>query len=269
MARPLFRWLGIIGLTAALWAAFGCGDDKSTSSTTPPATHDSTYTADHLSANDFALVPESTFTLAQSSFRIFYGHTSHGSQIITGLSLLYDENPSLQLPAFHEVSDDLGADGDTSWVPITRAWLDAHPEYNMAMWSWCGGVSGNTVEGINAYLNALAGLEADYPNVTFVYMTGHLDGTGVDGNLYARNNQIRAYCAANGKLLFDFADIESYDPAGTFYPNESDACSWCADWCASRDCDECSCAHSHCYNCYRKGRAFWWMLARLSGWDGE
>ena len=67
-------------------------------------------------------------------------------------------------------------------------------------------------------------LEADYPDVVFIYMTGHLDGTGPDGNLYARNNQIRAFANAHDKILFDFADIESYDPDGQYYPNASDDC---------------------------------------------
>jgi hypothetical protein len=224
-------------------------------------------TADHLATLEFPQVPVSYFSTAASQFNIFYGHTSHGSQIITGLGMLQSENSLYAPPAFYEYSDDLGTLGDTTWVPVTRAYLNSHPTCNMVIWSWCGGVTGNTEAGINIYLNAMNAMELAYPSVTFVYMTGHLDGGGTSGSLYIRNNQIRAYCAANDKVLFDFADIESYDPDGTYYPNESDACAWCATWCASHTCPTCGdCAHSHCFNCYRKAKTFWWLLARVAGW---
>jgi hypothetical protein len=65
-------------------------------------------------------------------------------------------------------------------------------------------------------------------------------------------------------VLFDFADIESYDPEGTYYPDETDACAWCSSWCSSHTCVSCGeCAHSHCFNCYRKGQAFWSLMAEL------
>lgn len=260
-----------LGLWLAL--ALGCSEDNP-----PPTTSgdpggatggDDTFLADHLSASAFGSIPESAFSAARAEFTIYYGHTSHGSQIVTGLGLLASEYDSCGLPTIHEMSDDLGTLGDTTWVPPTRVWLNDHPEYNMVVWSWCGGCSGNTVEGTNIYLNAMAGLEVDYPRVTFVYMTGHLDGTGPDGTLYRNNNLIRAYCEEHNKVLFDFADIESYDPNGIYYPDETDACAWCSNWCAQTTCETCSCAHSHCFNCYRKGQAFWWLLARLSGWEGE
>jgi len=222
----------------------------------------------HNSSADFELIPESYFEQIRTDYRIFYGRTSHGYQIIVGLNELEDENSLYNLPTFHEYSDDLGHIGDTSWVPPTRDWLDNHPDYNVVMWSWCGGCSNNSEEGINVYLNAMNRLEQDYSGVTFIYMTGHLDGTGPDGNLYARNNQIREYCVTNDKVLFNFADIESYDPNGNYYPYGGDGCEWCHDWCSSHPCPTCNCPHSHCFNCYLKGKAFWWMMARIAGWDG-
>jgi hypothetical protein len=202
-------------------------------------------------------------------------HTSHGSQIVTGMSMLYAEsalyayNNGTSSLDLEESGDDLGHTGDTTWVPITRNALNGDPDLNMVIWSWCGGCSDNTEEGINIYLNTMNDLEQDYPNVKFIYMTGHLDGTGLTGTLYASNNQIRNYCNANNKILFDFADVESYDPDGNYYPDESDACQWCSNWCSAHDCPNCGdCAHSHCFNCYQKGKAFWWMMARIAGWDG-
>jgi len=223
--------------------------------------------ADHFACGEFDLIPDSVIEDIGSDYDIYYVHTSHGSQIMTGISEVYLENNLYDPPPFHEVSDDLGHSGDTTWAPGTRTYLDAHPECNMAMFSWCGGCSDNTEAGINIYLAKMEELEADYPGVIFIYMTGHLDGGGVDGNLYARNNQIRAYCNANDKILFDFADIESYDPDGTYYPDETDYCNWCSDWCATHTCPECGCAHSQCFNCYQKGKAWWWMMARISGWN--
>ena len=115
---------------------------------------------------------------AASTFNIYYGHTSHGSQIVSGLGIIEETDSSYTPPTIHEVSDDLGHLGDTSWVSPTRAYLNAHPECNMVVWSWCGGCSDNTEAGIDIYLSAMNALEVAYPNVTFVYMTGHLDGTG-------------------------------------------------------------------------------------------
>jgi len=224
----------------------------------------------HLSASAFDEIPENLIDQITGSLKIFYGHTSHGSQIITGLNMLESENSIYVPPAFYEYGDDLGLTGDISWVQPTRDWLDDHPDYNVVIWSWCGGCSDNTADGISAYLNAMNQLEADYPEVIFIYMTGHLDGSGVNGNLYARNNQIRAYCESNDKVLFDFADIESYNPDGVYFPDETDACGWCETWCTEHSCVDCDgCAHSHCFNCYQKGKAFWWLMARLVGWDGN
>ena len=224
--------------------------------------------ANHFAVSKFAQIPSSVVEQITTDLNFFYGHTSHGSQVMTGLALLQAENALYTRPYFYEYGDDLGHAGDVSWVPPTRSYLDGHPEVNVVMWSWCGGCSDNTPAGISAYLEAMNTLETDYLDVTFIYMTGHLDGSGPTGPLYANNNQIRDWCATNSKILFDFADIESYDPDGNYYPEATDACNWCATWCAAHPgCPDCSCAHSHCFNCYLKGKAFWWLMAKLVGWS--
>jgi len=266
------REIGVLNLVIVLIGlSVTCGSDKSTNNGP-----ENSIVSNHQSALAFANIPESYINQIKSEFRIFYMHTSHGSQVVSGMTLLeaddelFSVNEGDSSLTLFEYGGDLGHNGDTAWVPITRAQLDSpEHDYNMAFWSWCAGVSDNTEQGINTYLNAVNGLEQDYPNVTFIYMTGHLDGTGADGNLYERNNQIRAYCQANNKYLFDFADIESYDPDGNYYPDASDACDWCDAWCAEHDCPDCSCAHSQCFNCHQKGKAFWWLLARIAGWNGN
>ena len=246
---------------------------------------------------DISRIPANWITAARQKFRIAYGHTSHGSQLVSGMRVLREQNSlydfnstgsngALKLHdyAFSSSRHDLGHNGDTTWVDLTRKYLNnpEHSDINVIMWSWCGGVSDNTEQGINTYLNSMDALEKEFPDVTFIYMTGHLDGTGINGNLHRNNEQIRRYCRNHNKVLFDFADIESYDPDGNYYLDRyaDDGCfydsngdqeqdsNWADAWCQAHPgkCSDTSCAHSRPLNCDMKGQAVWWMLARLAGW---
>jgi hypothetical protein len=108
-------------------------------------------------------------------------------------------------------------------------------------------------------------------------MTGHADGSGETGNLHLRNHQIRNYCIANNKVLYDFYDIECYDPDGEYFgdKNVNDDCSytggnWAIEWQSSHiegvDWYNCTAAHTQPLNANLKAYAAWWLWASLAGW---
>lgn len=188
---------------------------------------------DHTYADVDGITDAMTET-ARARLHIAYWHTSHGSQITSGLQGMDDfygntgsyDYGGVDGPFFDDrYETDLG---NSSWDTITSGFLDDNPEINVVMWSWCGQVSGSSETDIADYLSRMASLEERYPVVTFVYMTGHSDGGGTSGNLHLRNQQIRDYCVSNNKWLFDFYDIECYDPDGSYYGDRyvTDGCNY-------------------------------------------
>ncbi|MDD5724444.1 MAG: hypothetical protein PHY29_12025, partial [Syntrophales bacterium] len=248
----------------------------------------SSFIIDH-HCTDISKIPDAWIQKAKSDLRIGYSHTSHGSQLVAGISAFkgsegskYDytysdwgASPGFFLNDYWacDYADDLGHTGDLSWYNATLTMLEKPDnDRNVVMWSWCDGVGDNTEEGIDAYLDAMNQLEQSHPDITFVYMTGHLEGTGAGGNLHRMNGRIRNYCRDNNKILFDFADIESYSPDGTInymqlmandncdYDSNNDGTkdkNWAGYWIAANpdseltqaavDCDDC--AHSQRLNC--------------------
>lgn len=247
---------------------------------------------------DLATLPSEWITAAKSDLHIAYGHTSHGSQLTDGMTGLvafkgntyaWNNGGTGGALDLHDyaMNGDLGNPNFTQWEIETRNYLASNGDVNVIIWSWCGEVSGATEANINTYLNLMAGLEKDFPNVTFVYMTGHLDGTGLTGNLHLRNEQIRNYCRTYKKFLFDFADIESYNPDGVYFGDKktNDNCdydsnndgsldaNWAIEWqdlhTESVDWFSCSSAHSQALNANMKAFAAWHLWARIAGWDGN
>ena len=242
---------------------------------------------------DISEIPQEWILKAKSDLHIAYGHTSHGSQITDGMTGLVDfagelyewneggTGGALELKdgELGEASD-LGSPDFTAWESTTREYLDSHPSTNVVMWSWCGQVSDATPDNIETYISLMSGLESDYPDVRFVYMTGHTDGTGLSDNLHIRNQQIRDYCTTHNKILYDFEDIESYDPDGSYFGDKyvTDSCdydggNWAIEWQDSHEEGvewyDCSSAHSQPLNANLKAYAAWWLWARLAGWDSN
>jgi len=268
--------------------------------------------ADHTSTV-IPLLPQGAIEDARARLHIGYGHTSHGSQVTDGMTGLVafanGGGLGLSLPGDIFAWNNGGAGGALDleegdgygsgwldhdagyypdWVNETRQYLDdpSHADVNVIVWSWCGQVSGKYAAGTleSEYLAPMAQLEADYPGVAFVYMTGHVDHWN-DADIKAGNQTIRDHCAAHGKVLYDFADIESYDPDGVFYAYPHDTCeyyasagsgvplgNWATAWQAAHTQGvhwyACGAAHTQPLNANRKAYAAWGLWARLAGWAG-
>ncbi len=254
-------------------------------------------TINHIQGNPdfFAAITSQQIQNAKNKLHIAYGHTSHGSQLTTGMNglvgFINGGGLGMSRPADFFAWNNGGSGGALDlhdyamggdcgyypqWVNNTTSYLNnpANSNCNVIIWSWCGQISGKYAAGTlsNEYLLPMAVLETNYPNVTFVYMTGHLDHWS-DADLKAANQLVRDFCSANNKVLYDFADIESYDPDGSFYEFANDNCdyyasvggallgNWAQAWQDSYvtnvDWYICSSAHSEPLNANQKAYGAW------------
>jgi hypothetical protein len=126
---------------------------------------------------DITLIPESAINQAKDVLHIAYGHTSHGSQLTTGMTSLVEFANGGGLNMAHPTDIFAWNEGGTNgaldlrdyamagdvgyypaWVNNTYDYLgevnpatgrgNAHPDVNVIIWSWCGQVASKYTDGV-------------------------------------------------------------------------------------------------------------------------
>ena len=213
------------------------------------------FIIDHTST-DLSQIPDQWINAARTDLQIAYNHTSHGSQIITGMNALKNfpayagkyqwsstENESATelclrdraisgWPDLSQGDVDNDGNGYSDWADDTYAYLTAtdtsgnyvHDTINVVLWSWCN-IAGHNIDRYLASMEWLIGLfgpggshaRATELPVQFVFMTAHANGGGEFDSSDTPNRQIRQHCIDNSRILFDFSDIENYSPDNDYF----------------------------------------------------
>jgi hypothetical protein len=248
----------------------------------------------HTSLEVFSSMSEGAIEEVQTTIRWHYAHTSHGGQLTTGLQRLesmdvrYDvAQGSLHLPTVPGAFNIFDGQEHDSYITPEEYWrsaagigytqdvLDHNHTINVSGWSWCTQPNSYSASDVQGYLNQMAAFEAQYPEVTFVYMTGNAQtgpGNHYNTNLaqgynrYLRNEQIRDWVNADdNRVLFDFADLDSWWlnaatglwEQATFEYNGIDVPYEHPHYNLNQA------GHTSYENCENKGKAVWVMMSEI------
>lgn len=193
-----------------------------------------------------------------------------------------------------------------TWRDQVRTYLDDddNAHINVMIWSWCD-IAGHNV---TSYLSSMQTLIDEYGEggskigtgtgktrtlpVTFIFMTGHANGNNNVGPGKPRDQArlITDYCTANGYYCVDYYSIDSHAMDGTYYEDVNDNAvstlyggnfyqDWQddhtlgTDWYYNRQTPggTVNCTDGHTTQHItgnRKAFAFWWVLARIAGYEG-
>ena len=245
---------------------------------------------DHHCEN-LAQIPLEWIDAAQDSIKWHYAHTSHGGQLTTGLQRIEDNDTTYSIArgsSYLPTETDAlcifdGQESDTYITPDeywetksgmdkTRSVLTNNPAINVSQWAWCTQLNSYSEQQVQAYLDSISALENEFPHVTFVYMTGNAQATGSSGyNRYLRNEQIRQFCRDNDKVLYDFADLDAwwYNPTTQQWEQNTYEYNGQSIPVEHSEFNGNESGHTTYSSCEQKGRAVWWMAAKLAGWNDQ
>jgi hypothetical protein len=241
----------------------------------------SNVVVDHTAIEKFSLIPDQTIAKA-ALLRVMFRHASVGENIRYGLECIYG-NYATRRPnscsKFHNIKYDSSSwifqfRGNPGWIEKVDDFVRESDlqidQFDVFMFTlgYLDGFDGmqfpeiSDPENFNKLLiEKLEALEIRHPEKQFVWWTMSLAQVGHE-NTTKFNEMIRDYAGQNGKVLVDLADIETYDPQGNpcFDINQHPII--CSDYT-----DEKQSGHLNQLGRERAAKAFWYLMARLTGWS--
>ena len=235
---------------------------------------------DH-TAVDAAQIPQTWLDVARE-LDTFFAHKSVGNNILDGMADLQSQNPTRYTIDIAVTGADwfagnsgiahqsLGTNGlpETKFDGFDTFVRGGYHAADVAMMKFCPGdtLPFGTMPAAEIwaqYRNMMVALEQAYPDVVFVWWTmpiaiGSDDRGNDEKEIF--NGLMRDYCDVNSCVLFDIADIESHDPDGN--PVVSPA-GYEAMWSGYAS----DGAHLNEVGRQRVAASFWWLFARIAGWD--
>lgn len=266
-----------------------------TSTSTPLPPSGGAIVADHSVIGQFAQIPKSAVDVATAKTTLFMHQSTGGLIDDSGLGCLaglhgdpanypqecvtYAENRAANSWPWYDKSKwswDFWPQSQADAMAKTDQFVDVvHSRagnYQVIGMKYCYVDGWNQSVNVEQsyYITKMLELESQYPGKTFIWATSALwaDPGSACGGLFDScqqiaefNQQVRAYARVHNKPLYDIADIESHDQNGnpcTVGGYEG----LCADWYDSGG------GHPNTQGAIRLAKGFWWLMARISGWNG-
>jgi len=202
---------------------------------------------------DVDMIPDEALNAAQALY-MSLDHASVGNNIKSGM----EDLKAVDATRYDYPNWDWHNRGNPGWqekVDQFVVWVGEHEnDYDIFQMKFC---YIDTSAQWSYYRDTMLELEGTYPEKIFVWWTMPITTRGY-ANRDAFNTQVRNFCAANGKPLYDIAAIESHDPSGipiseggyeAMYSGYSD-----------------DGGHLNETGRRRAAHGMWWLISRLAGW---
>jgi hypothetical protein len=255
----------------------------------PPPPSSNGIIADHTSIDYFRSIPSSALASA-AALKTLFMHQSTGGyieylglQCLEGLQndpsvfpqecITYARTPYVPYDyrnwnwkLWDEPMADAIAKTD-QWVSVVQA---QQANYQVLGMKFC------YVDGWNQdftyYRDHMLALERTYPGKIFIWSTSALwndpgsacqdNGFNSCSNIAEFNQQVRDFAKANHKPLYDVADIESHDPNGNLCLTDGYE-GLCGVYYSDGG------GHPNTTGSIRLAKGFWYLMAKISGWNGN